>query len=619
MARPRARAALRPVLSSPAWLTVAGVFVLGFVWAIQTTSDVPVWAAFAPIELSSNVVALMGLAWALLQLRAQAGVLRFRKAWASIAAAMALLAVEGSVGELMLMQTHDPDEMGVSISLWLLAAWLLFSGGRAFAPRRSVSAALRLGLAIQLAAQGAGWFAAVSADGAEHTDALEYLNDLGELAAVLTYVCALLLAEFAPLKAYRFPAASIGGKARAALYDFGLLRTERFPVRNRWLRAGPPRWIAIGSILVWHVARVGPTVRRAGGPSLPVQFVDLVRLGLKGVNPHGYYLLELFRPSHREALDEFVTRVETKNGLTTRLHAFVKEPSRPSQLVDKLAFTRICEAHGLPAAPILATAERGAISALEDHSAFDRDLFVKQRAGRGGRSAAAFVRVEPFVYRDDRGEVIGFDELMMRLATLAPARGMIVQPKLQNHDSVAFLADDSLIVFRVVTCLDRTGEPQLTHGLLRIMRRFEPRWPASPNKEWGAAVDLETGMLGPLAGDAPRSCMEWRSDHPVSGVAVEGVRLKRWREVADAALAAHRVFAGRAVVGWDVALTDEGVRILEGNSNMDFSFLQRCCRTPLGRSPLAPLMEPYLDALVSEERRAFTRAGRVAAPVRRRA
>ncbi len=161
-------------------------------------------------------------------------------------------------------------------------------------------------------------------------------------------------------------------------------------------------------------------------------------------------------------------------------------------------------------------------------------------------------------------------------------------------------------MFRVVTCLDRGGVPHVTHGLLRIMRRFEPRWPKFPEKEWGAAIDLETGELGSLAGDAPATCMSRYPDHPVTGRSVEGFVIQRWREIADVALRAHRVFAGRAIVGWDIALTPDGVRVLEGNSNMDFNFIQRCYRTPVGRSPLADLMAPCLDAALAAELRRFS-------------
>jgi hypothetical protein len=76
--------------------------------------------------------------------------------------------------------------------------------------------------------------------------------------------------------------------------------------------------------------------------------------------------------------------------------------------------------------------------------------------------------------------------------------------------------------------------------------------------------------------------------------------LNEWPQMRDVALAAQDVFNGQTVVGWDFALTDAGPCILEGNSNMDVSFIQRCYRTPIGSSPLAGMFEDHLDMIVAE-------------------
>jgi len=208
-----------------------------------------------------------------------------------------------------------------------------------------------------------------------------------------------------------------------------------------------------------------------------------------------------------------------------------------------------------------------------------------------------FERVAAFSYRDDRGEVLGLDALLDRLRGVSQVRNLIVQPKLRNHPSIASLADKSLIAFRVVSCLDRRGEPHVTHGILRILLRFEPAWPGSPDEDWGCAIDLETGTLGMMTGDAPATCTQWFADHPITGERVAGRRLEGWQEIARAAVDAHRIFANRILIGWDIGWTPDGVRILEGNVSPDFSYFQRVYRTPVGRSPLAPLLNAHFDVL----------------------
>jgi hypothetical protein len=605
MTQTKAQAAPHPLFSSPKRLTIGGLFVIMAVWAIQTSSGIPASLSFAPIELSSNVLATMGLAWTIIQLRSYRANPRLRRAWTLCAVGMALLAIEGSLGETFLNLAHGPDEMGLSIAIWLLAACLIFRGGRVFAPRRSVVAMLWIGFAIQLAAQTVGWISVIRSDYPQPVEWLEYLNDMGELSAVLGYVCALLLAEFGPLKSYQFPAASIGKKARAVIRDFGLLQAGPPPIRSP-LPGVPVRWIANGSLLLWRVLRAAPAVQMSGGPNVLAQIVDLVRLGAKGISPNSYYALGLFRSPRRDAVDEFVTNVEAESGLSAGPHS-VRYPACAGELNDGLIFTQLCEAARLPVAPVYATVTGGVVSALRDHAAFDRDLVARDRHG-GARTARSFKRIEPFVYRSPFGETLGFEDILMDLAS-APAE-MLIQPDLKNHESVAFLSDDSQVVFRAVTCLDDEGRPHVTHALAQVSSHAGPVWAGAQGREWGAAIDLETGALGALCGGGSAPSVACHDDHPATGVAVRGVRLKHWPDVCDLAARAHGVFGGCAIVCWDIALTPRGAVILRGDSRVDFDFLQRCYGTPLGRSPLAPMMDRRLDALLAEQLERFTVDGR---------
>ncbi len=384
----KAAAASQALLSSPKRLFLSGFVVIVAVWAIQSSSDIPAEKAFSPVELSSNVVASMGLVWALLQLGTNRRVADFRRAWAAMATGMLLLTVEGYVGKVLMLRTHDPDEMGLSIAIWTIAAILILRGGRLFRPRRSVTTVLSIGLMIQLAAQYVGWLGALEQSDASAAEALQYVNDMGELTAVLAYVSGMLLAVFAPMKLYQFPPASIGRKGREIVRDFGLLDVNRYPTRNRWLRGWPMRWVVMAAIVVWYVARVAPQVRRGGGPRVTMQAFDLLLNALRGVNPHSYYLLELFRRENRVLADAYVTRVETKNGLTKRLQAHVRRPAAQSELNDKLLFTQICLKEQIPVAPILAYVEGGQAAVYASHAELDRDLLVKARKGRGGRGHA---------------------------------------------------------------------------------------------------------------------------------------------------------------------------------------------------------------------------------------
>jgi len=561
---------------------------------------------FAASVIANDAAAVVGAAWAVVQMivhRRNSGLLQV---WAQAALGMSLLLVEDRL-ESIFAQLGLPDSSAdLSALLWFAAACLFFACGRRYAMRRYVMAAMRLAIVPAFVAAGAAFFG----EGSLVTDSPGSLQDVEEFCeflAALLFTAALLLTQVAPFKSYRFARAELGRRARRLYFDFALAPCLRYARVHPLLAFPGARYLVDVLQILWFAPQAALAAARDSGRSVPAQVVDLLRLCfVHGIDAKAYYVHGLYRLAAQGAVEETVTRSESKNGLTSALKRLRKRPnSRP--LRDKLALWRVCEEHGIPSAAVFACVEGGVLQPIAGRESFDRDLFVKDRKGRGGVGTLNFERVAPFQYRDDRGEVLGLDAVFARLRAVSASRTLLVQPKLANHPSIASLADKTLIVFRVVTCLDQRLEPQVTHGILRIMRRLEPGWPRSPDEDWGCAIDLHSGELGMMTGDAPATCARWFAHHPLTGERVAGRRLEGWQDIARTTLAAHRVYDDRVLIGWDVGWTPEGVRILEGNQNPDFSYFQRVYRTPVGRSPLAPLLNAHLDELTE---RLLREAGR---------
>jgi len=81
-----------------------------------------------------------------------------------------------------------------------------------------------------------------------------------------------------------------------------------------------------------------------------------------------------------------------------------------------------------------------------------------------------------------------------------------------------------------------------------------------------ALVDLESGRLGRGARMTPDGRPEWHDSHPDTGARIEGVQVPRWRETLDALLAVHSKYPELPYVGWDVVVTEDGFKLLEGNN-----------------------------------------------------
>ena len=82
--------------------------------------------------------------------------------------------------------------------------------------------------------------------------------------------------------------------------------------------------------------------------------------------------------------------------------------------------------------------------------------------------------------------------------------------------------------------------------------------------------------------------------HPVTGGAIPGFRVPQWDEVLALALRSHRAFAEALIVGWDIAVTTDGVVMVEANSSPGVRLGQQPGHRPLGTTAFA---RAYLSAL----------------------
>jgi hypothetical protein len=109
-----------------------------------------------------------------------------------------------------------------------------------------------------------------------------------------------------------------------------------------------------------------------------------------------------------------------------------------------------------------------------------------------------------------------------------------------------------------------------------------------------AAVDHETGELGSATNLGKDASVGWLDYHPVTGALIAGHRIAGWESVKQLALQAHRAFTDRLLVGWDIALAEEGPLIVEGNSSPDLDILQRSTRRGMVDSRFAELLAARL-------------------------
>ncbi len=110
-----------------------------------------------------------------------------------------------------------------------------------------------------------------------------------------------------------------------------------------------------------------------------------------------------------------------------------------------------------------------------------------------------------------------------------------------------------------------------------------------------AKVNIETGELGPGVGFPRNGKLVFHEKHPNTGADICGVHIPNWQQVRDSLLRAAGYYAFIPYIGWDVVITDDGYKVLEGNNFSDVNLLQ--VHGPLLSDPVVRRFYEYHEVI----------------------
>ena len=397
------------------------------------------------------------------------------------------------------------------------------------------------------------------------------------------------------------PGSFVGANARQAYNDCKLYNSAKHPPIALAFYPGFQE-LTIFLVMFWLASTTGPIIRRATGKSITAQIKEMTRLWFHdGVDPPSYYALDLYTHNRFISAPHYLTRFETKNGLFYALNNQRLNPYPVSEMNNKVLFAECCAKFGIPYAQMLLTVSDGHIDWHCSETGLQTDIFCKRQRGMGAVGTHTYRYKHPNMYIDDAGHELDVNGLLEVLKKESGKHSLLVQPWLKNHPSIADLALDSLITIRVLTCLNEHGVPEVTLAMLRLLTKLEPQWAYVPDEEYAAPIDLQSGEMGLFTGDNMKTSHLRYENHLVTGSPIRGRVLHDWRGIRELAISAHNAFPHRMLVGWDIALTENGPVMLEGNTNLDVMFLQRVHDAPIGQSRFGELVNYHLKNLYGKQ------------------
>lgn len=147
-------------------------------------------------------------------------------------------------------------------------------------------------------------------------------------------------------------------------------------------------------------------------------------------------------------------------------------------------------------------------------------------------------------------------------------KNLIVQNIVVQHEALRAFKTRSVNTIRVVTIQGKSGEVNIFAAFLRLS--VSPESFVDNRAKGGLAigVDLDTGKL--MKYGLPHDSFGLKiEEHPLSHIRFEGYQLPYWKETVELVCKAHKQFYELQSIGWDVALTENGPVLLEGNDDWE--------------------------------------------------
>ena len=364
-------------------------------------------------------------------------------------------------------------------------------------------------------------------------------------------------------------------------------------------------------LTVTFTALNGRAIKKRTGKGIFRQAWEQIGVACRcAILPPWYYIFELHDDVKRQHANEYLNRFETK----AALYRFMRDHNgglpvpieRSTQCIrDKTLFMAHCRKNGVTAAPILWIIRNGEITPVDwERSDFPEfDLFVKPLNGQGGRGTIRWDYLGSGQFLCNDGSRANGSQVLEILRKNSQHTAYIVQPRLINHPEITDLACGALATVRVMSCRNETGGYEVTNAVFRMKRYADVIVDNYHAGGIAANVDINTGVLGEgTRGGWGVVTDGWYEQHPLSHTAISQRKLPCWEKMVDFVQDAHnRLFPDQVVIGWDVAILENGPCLIEANKAPDLDIIQRAQKGPLGNERLGELLAFNLQRTIATQ------------------
>lgn len=167
--------------------------------------------------------------------------------------------------------------------------------------------------------------------------------------------------------------------------------------------------------------------------------------------------------------------------------------------------------------------------------------------------------------QDSEIEGKGLEAIYNELKT----RNVIIEERLYNHDKMVF-NNNSINTIRINSLMDKLGNVHLFKPVLRagVGDAIVDNYCA------GGCIYEVDNLTGTICSASYSKKYEVSEYHPGTQIRMIGRKIPYWEELKKLVAAAHKDLPQIKFIGWDVAITENGPELIEGNHHPDYDLLE---------------------------------------------
>jgi len=232
-------------------------------------------------------------------------------------------------------------------------------------------------------------------------------------------------------------------------------------------------------------------------------------------------------------------------------------------LDDKELFNELCVSRGISTVELLATSGQGKINWIRTPDSGEY-LFIKEKYGFGGSAITTGRYLNDNKILNHKGEEIILHELV------ANNNKLIIEKKISQSTSLSEFNENAVNSIKLATTI-RDGKVTPHFGFVRFGTEKSMFMDAWAKGAILVNLNVQTGLLEKTGYFKfpfydPKGIGR-TTVHPETGKGFDGFQIPYYEECIDLVTRAHRKFHQIYSIVWDIAITENGPLIIEGNYN----------------------------------------------------